>query len=82
MQTNLTRAGTMLILLLGIFCCSITNSASIPRILLQYHEFLRQIVKNHQVGEERGRSVFLELRDISVSATTYNTHSSIVTKIA
>jgi len=72
----------MWILLLGIFCCSVTNSASISRILLQDHEFLRQIVKNPQVGEEIERSFFLELRDISVSATKYNTHSSIVTKIA
>jgi len=52
------------------------------RILLQDHEFRRQIVKNPQVGEEIERSVFLELRDISVSATENNTHSSIVTKIA
>jgi hypothetical protein len=57
-------------------------SPAVSRIRLQDHEFLRQIVKNRQVGEEIERSVFLELRDISVSATKCNTDSSIVTKIA
>jgi hypothetical protein len=62
--------------------CFWEYSAAVSRIRLQYPEFLRQIFDKHQVIEEIERSVFLKLRDISVSATKYNTHSSIVCKTA
>jgi len=64
------------------------DSAS-GNILLQYYEFGFKITNSASISripqtdcEEIERSVFLELRDISVSATKYNTHCSIVTKIA